>query len=144
MFYFDTSALLPYYRQEKASDSVQALLDAQTRPILISHLTEVEVMSALARWVRMKELTEPEANRIESAFYDDVSHGRFTLCPVEPGYYRRAAHWIGTRKTSLRTLDALHLAGAEAHGAHLITEDITLIDSALFFGIKASKSCLTP
>lgn len=144
MFYFDTSAVLPYYRHEKASDRVEALLKAQTRPVLISHLTEVEVMSALARWVRMEELTEPEANRIESAFHDDVSHGRFSLCPVEAGYYRRAAHWIGTRKTSLRSLDALHLACAEHLGAHLITEDVALIDSALFFGIKASKASLTP
>ena len=144
MFYFDTSAILPYYRHEEASDRVAALLKEQTRPVLISYLTEVEVMSALARWVRMGELTEPEANRIESAFHEDVSHGRFSLCLVESGFYQRAAHWIGARKTSLRTLDALHLACAEHHGAHLITEDNALIDSALFFGIKASKANLTP
>lgn len=144
MFYFDTSAILPYYRYEQASSRVQALLQAQTKPVLISHLTEVEVMSVLARWVRMDELTEPAANRIESAFHDDVSHGRFSLCPVEADYYHRAAHWIGTRKTSLRTLDALHLACAEHLSAHLITEDIALINSALFFGIKASKANLTP
>lgn len=87
MLYFDTSAILPYYRQEQASERVQALLEAQTQPVLISHLTEVEVASALARWVRMAELTEPEANRIESAFHDDVSHGRFVLCPIEFIHY---------------------------------------------------------
>jgi predicted nucleic acid-binding protein len=52
MLYFDTSALLPYYRQEQASEQVQALLSVQRQPVLISHLTEVEVASALARWVR--------------------------------------------------------------------------------------------
>lgn len=140
MFYFDTSAVLPYYRSESASEAVQALLQAQSSPVLISHLTEVEVMSALARWVRMADLTEPEANRIEGAFHDDVSYGRFSLCTVEPGYYQRAAQWIGTRKTSLRTLDALHLSCAEHHGAHLITEDLALIDAAHFFGIKASRA----
>ena len=144
MFYFDTSAILPYYRQEQASERVQALLQAQTRPVLISHLTKVEVVSALARWVRMEELTEPEANGIESAFHDDLSHGRFSLCPIEAGHYQRAVHWIGTRKTSLRTLDALHLACAESYGALLFTEDTALIDAALFFGIKASKATLTP
>ncbi|PTB91794.1 VapC toxin family PIN domain ribonuclease, partial [Marinobacter sp. Z-F4-2] len=61
MYYFDTSAVLPYYRQEHASDSIQALLELQTKPVLISHLTEVEVASALARWVRMGELSEPQA-----------------------------------------------------------------------------------
>lgn len=53
MLYFDTSALLPYYRREHASERVQALLLSQSQPVLISHLTEVEVASALARWVRM-------------------------------------------------------------------------------------------
>lgn len=48
MLYFDTSAILPYYRQEHASDRVQALLESQTQPVLISHLTEVEVASAPA------------------------------------------------------------------------------------------------
>lgn len=138
MLYFDTSALLPYYRQEHASDRVQALLEAQTTPVLISHLTKVEVASALARWVRMGELTDPQANRIESAFHDDVSHGRFSLCPIEVAYYQRASHWIGTRKTSLRTLDALHLACAENHQARLISEDEALVNSAIFFGIDAS------
>lgn len=138
MLYFDTSAVLPYYRQEHASDSVQAMLESQTRPVLISHLTQVEVASALARWVRMGELSEPQANRLESAFHDDVSHGRFTLCPIETAYYQRAGHWIGTRKTSLRTLDALHLACAEHHQARLISEDDALVNAAIFFGIDAS------
>ena len=138
MVYFDTSAVLPYYRQERTSDQVQALLESQTRPVLISHLTEVEVASALARWVRMGELSEPQANRIESAFHDDVSHGRFTLCPIETTHYQRASHWIGTRKTSLRTLDALHLACAEYHQARLISEDEALVNAAIFIGIDAS------
>jgi len=130
MLYFDTSAVLPYYRQEHASDRVQALLESQTQP-------EVEVASALARWVRMGELSEPQANRIESAFHDDVSHGRFSLCPIETAHYKRASHWIGTRKTSLRTLDALHLACAEHHQAQLISEDEALVNAAVFFGIDA-------
>ena len=137
MLYFDTSAVLPYYRKEHASDRVQRLLESQTRPVLISQLTEVEVASALARWVRMGELSEPQANRVESAFHDDVSHGRFSVCPIETSHYQRAGHWIGTRKTSLRALDALHLACAEYHQAHLISEDEALVSAAIFFGIGA-------
>ncbi len=138
MLYFDTSAILPYYRQEHASNRVQALLESQTKPVLTSHLTKVEVASALARWVRMGELSEPQANRIESAFHDDVSHGRFSLRPIETDHYQRASQWIATRKTSLRTLDALHLACAEHHQARLISEDEALVSAAIFFGIDAS------
>ena len=140
MLYFDTSALLPYYRREPASEWVQDLLLAQTQPVLISHLTEVEVASALARWVRMNELTEPQANRIESAFHDDVNNGRFVRCLIETSHFHRAVYWIGMRKTSLRTLDALHLACAEQHGALLITEDEALLSAAAFFGIDAKSA----
>ncbi len=139
MLYFDTSALLPYYRQEQASERIQALLLEQSEPVLISHLTEVEVASALARWVRMGELNDAGANRIESAFFEDVRQGRFVRCPLEVVHYQRAIHWIGTRKTGLRTLDALHLACAEHHQASLITEDDTLLSAALFFGLDARR-----
>lgn len=140
MLYFETSALLPYYRKEQASDAVQRMLSRQKTPVLISQLTEVEVASALARWVRMEELAEPQANRIESAFYDDVSSGRFLLCEIESNHYRRASHWISTRKTPLRTLDALHLACAEAHQATLVSEDEALVSAAQFFGLSATKA----
>jgi len=139
MLYFDTSALLPYYRQEQASERVQALLLAQSQSVLISHLTEVEVASALARWVRTGELDDIGANRIESVFCEDVRLGRFVRCPIEAVHYHRAIHWIGTRKTSLRTLDALHLACAEHQQACLITEDDALLSAALFFGLDAKK-----
>jgi predicted nucleic acid-binding protein len=137
MLYFDTSALLPYYRQKSSSDAVQRLLLAQSAPVLISHLTEVEVASALSRWVRMGELTEPQVNRIESAFQDDVRSGRFVRCMLEPVHFQRAVYWISMRKTSLRTLDALHLAVAEHHDACLISDDTALVSAATFFGLQA-------
>ena len=49
MLYFDTNALLPYYREEQASVCVQQRLCAQSQPVLISYLTEVEVAS-LVGW----------------------------------------------------------------------------------------------
>lgn len=136
MLYFDTSALLPYYRAEAASDAVQSLLQQQTEPTLISDLTTVEVASALARWVRMQELTEPQANRIESALHEDISDGRFQVRALGREHYQRAYHWLLTRKTALRTLDALHLACAEGHEAILVTHDEAMGRAAEFFGLR--------
>jgi predicted nucleic acid-binding protein len=136
MLYLDTSALLPYYRREAASDAVQGLLVRQTRPVLISRLTVVELASALARWVRMGELTEPQANRIESAFHEDLAQGRFLVREIEPRHFERALQWLLTRKTALRTLDALHLACAEESGATLSTLDAAMDDAAEYFGLR--------
>ncbi|QEA40049.1 type II toxin-antitoxin system VapC family toxin [Pistricoccus aurantiacus] len=140
MLYIDTSALLPYYRQESSSAAVQNLLFAQTQPVLISPLTEVELASALARWVRTKELTEPQANRIESAFQEDIAAGRFEICQLGSRHYQRARHWLLTRKTALRTLDALHMACAETHQATLVTQDEALMKAATYFGLDAQPA----
>lgn len=137
MLYLDTSALLPYYRQAASSDAVQRLLTAQQQPVLLSQLTQVEFASALARWVRTGELTEPQANRVESAFHEDVSEGRYQLRPVAPGVFERAHHWLLTRKTALRMLDALHLACAEHSESELVTLDQALFQTAEFLGIQA-------
>ncbi len=140
MLYLDTSAILPFYRQEAASDAVQALLLRQRQPVLISQFTAVEVASALARWVRTGELTEPQANRVESAFYDDLNQGRFMTCEIGARHYQRAIHWISSRKTALRTLDALHLACAEERQATLVSEDEALLRAAAFLGLAATRA----
>lgn len=143
MFYADTSAVLPFYRGESASDAIEHLLFAQHQPPVISELVRVEFASALARWVRMGELNEAQANRIESAFHEDVREGRFRLVSLDSSAFDRAMHWLLTRRTSLKTLDALHLACAEANQAPLLTLDQALLASAEFLGV-ATFSDLDP
>jgi predicted nucleic acid-binding protein len=106
MIYIDTSALLPYYRTEPATERVQAMLQHLREPALISVLTEVEVASALARWVRGGEITERDTKR-----------------------------WIEGPQIPLRTLDALHLASAASEGAELITGDRALLRAAATLGV---------
>ena len=71
-YYLDTSALLPYYHEEKVSRRIQELLSDIQPPVMISSLTKVEFSSALARWVRMEEITDVEANLIENTFNSDI------------------------------------------------------------------------
>jgi uncharacterized protein len=115
---------------------IQSLLSRQQAPVLISQLTEVEFASALARWVRTGELDESQANRIESAFHEDMSDGRLLLKPVTHREFARAKHWLLTRKTALRTLDALQLACAETGEAELVTLDERMLDAAVFLGLR--------
>ncbi len=135
MLYFDTSAVLPYYRQEAASEAVESLLRQQRQPVLISELVEVEVASALARWVRCGELDEPQAHRIEAAFRDDLRAGRFARTPVTGQHFEQARQWLSTRKTALRTIDALHLACAQQQSQCLVTLDTGLAKAAQYWGL---------
>ncbi len=109
-YYLDTSALLPYYREESASRAVQEILLSLKPPIFISDLTRVEFTSAVSRWVRMDELTDEQAGLIEKTFIKDIDSGLYSQCSIMNSHYRQAERWLSGRHTSLRTLDALHLA----------------------------------
>ena len=137
--YADPSVLLPYYREEPASAAVEALFMGQSTPVVISELSRVEFASALARWVRMGELTEPQANRVESAFYEDVSEGRFDVRAVTGDMFQRAHYWLLTRRTNLRTLDSLQLACAEVSEASFVTLDEDLFEAAEFLGLPTHR-----
>jgi predicted nucleic acid-binding protein len=137
VLYLDTSALLADYRAEAASARVQSLLGQQTEPVLVSHLTEVEVASAIARWVRMGELDDEQAGQIEAAWAEDLMLGRFLRKQIEIKHYQLAADWIALKATALRTLDALHLACASDSRAELVSEDAQLLSAAKSLGVLA-------
>lgn len=135
--YLDTSALLPLYRQERLSLRAERLLEETPRPPLVSLLTQVEVASALARWVRTAELESQHAQEIERTFTEDLRLGVFDVVSLEDAHYWQAREWLSTRDTALRTLDALHLACAAGHSAEIVTADGALAEAANRFGCCA-------
>ena len=134
-YYLDTSALLPYYREEKASPAIQDFLSSLRSPVGISDLTGVEFASALSRWIRMKEITEAQASLVENAFAEDTRSGLFRRLSITTKHYRQAQKWIFSRKTVLRTLDALHLACCFGAGIEIVTCDEALAISADVLGV---------
>lgn len=130
---------MSYYREGPASSAVESLFMRQTAPVVISELSRLEFASALARWVRMGELDEPQANRVESAFYEDVTEGRFEVVAVTSEIFQRANHWLLTRRTRLRTLAALQLACAAASEASLVTLDEDRFEAAEYLGIPTHR-----
>ncbi len=136
-YYLDTSALLPYYREEAVSPVLEDFLLQLKPPVLLSDLTWVEFASSLSRWVRMQEIEESQASRIEDLFFRDQQSGLFTTQPLTAVHYSRAEKWLSARKTSLRTLDALHLACSWEHKAVLVTCDSLMHSAALGFDLRS-------
>jgi uncharacterized protein len=106
--YFDTSALVKRYANEPGSLEIRRLL--RTRRVMSSVLLRIEVLSALRR---RREETALSARafarllrRIEA---DDAS---WQLVPMSDEIVGAARTRI--LQQSLRTLDAIHLASAEA------------------------------
>jgi len=135
MYYIDTSVLVAYYCPEALSEQVQDFLSEQVKPA-ISTLTEVELFSAIARKVRMGDLDQADGNRIVSKFLSHMDCNLFSIIPVESHHWRVARGWIGLFNTSLRTLDALHLAIASVGDFVLVTSDQRLFQAADTLGVK--------
>jgi predicted nucleic acid-binding protein len=120
-FYLDTSALFPYYREEPASRQIQSILNDMKPPVFLSDLTRVEIASAIARCARMREIDDSQAALIENAFNQDAGMGLYRVMPLTMIHYQQAEKWLFSRKTALRTLDALHVACCRSLEATLIT-----------------------
>jgi predicted nucleic acid-binding protein len=135
MIYLDTSVLAAYYCPEEKSDAVEKII-VKNKPLMISLLNEVEFASALSRKVREGALPESDAGKILSLFELHISQGVFKSFAVKHEHYHIAKTWIKEFKTSLRTLDALHLAFAYKLSLPIFTTDTALVKSAEHFGIK--------
>lgn len=129
MIYLDTSVIAPFYWIEALSDTVEELLRTEIKPGL-SQLVEVELFSALSRRVRMREISQEEARAIVNCFSYHLDNNFYLRIPIEPLNYQLARDWIGRFNTSLRTLDALHLACASSNNLRLVTADDALASSA--------------
>lgn len=135
MIYIDTSVLVPFYLPEALSDAVDELLRIEDTPAL-SQLVEVELFSAVARKLRMREISPEEARQIAIDFQTDLDENFYTRIPLEAIHYNLARDWISRFEVPLRTLDALHLAVASSNQLLLVTGDEALARSARTLGIE--------
>jgi predicted nucleic acid-binding protein len=135
MYYIDTSVLAAYYCPEALSEQVQDFLSEQTKPA-VSNLTELELFSAVAKKVRMGELSQLDGSRILSKYLSHMDAGLFSIIPVEFHHWQLARGWISLFSTPLRTLDALHLAIVSVGDFELVTSDRRLIQAANILGVK--------
>jgi predicted nucleic acid-binding protein len=134
LIYLDTSVLTAYYCPERFSRDAQRVVRSTLRPS-ISDLTEVELVSALARKTRAQELGLGEARRVASQFMSHLEANLYARRSVERRHYVLARDWIARFTTPLRALDALHLAVAAADGLQFATADRALARSARTLGI---------
>ncbi len=138
MYYLDTSVLAAYYCPEQNSLKVEKLIRTLKSPA-ISHLVETELYSAVARKVRVKELSRQDANLITSQFNVHLEKRFYRLLPIGVRHYSIAREWIGRFDTALRTLDALHLAVSYSENMIIVSADTHLCKAAEYFGIQVQK-----
>ncbi len=128
MIYLDSSGLLKLVHQERESDALELWLDQHaTIPLVSSQLAKVEVIRATRR-------INPDAVLEAASLL-----GSLDLIPISPDIVDRAS-LIG--HSTLRSLDAIHLASATAIQADLtafVTYDARLAEAAAGAGFATNR-----
>lgn len=128
MIYLDSSALLKLIHQERESDALELWLGQHaTIPLVSSQLARVEVIRATRR-------INPDVILEATSLVDSLD-----LIPISPDVADRAS-LVG--ESTLRSLDAIHLASATAIHADLtafVAYDARLAGAAADAGLVTNQ-----
>jgi predicted nucleic acid-binding protein len=115
-YFLDSSALVKRYHREHGSDAVEQLFMDANHRCFISRLALVELHSCFARLVREKVISETDFAHLILRLDGDVSDGILNVVALSSQRLEGAARILRTYglENSVRTLDAIHLATAEA------------------------------
>lgn len=109
-YFFDSSALVKRYVQEKGTGWVLGVTDpAAGHSIYVARITGVEVVSALTRQTRSGALSAPATTTALGAFRHDFAH-QYYIVDITPLLVNRAMQVAETH--ALRGYDAVQCAGA--------------------------------
>jgi predicted nucleic acid-binding protein len=109
---FDTSGLVKYYATEIGSHKVQKIIDEARNRIFISDLSIVELISTLAKKVRIGEITIATFRIARRRFFADITIGKYSVVMLTQKHGRFALKLLVKHATKhgLRTLDSLQFA----------------------------------
>ncbi len=111
-YFIDTSALVKLYHEEEGTDLLDERVSADGSVIVISELSRIELLSALARKVRIGELIQLQFTETVDLFESDLSS--FEVIRLSDEVRTGAIELIKNYAVSvgLRTLDSLQLSAA--------------------------------
>lgn len=142
-YFFDSSALVKFYVNETGSAWIRNLIDNQM--VIISRLTTVELVSALARYQREKRISNADFTLLKGAFLRDVEQRYAVISLLKPVF---ADAQILLVKHALRTLDSIQLASSiKAHSVNTVTflsSDTRLLSAAAAEGLPTDDPNLHP
>ena len=115
-YYLDTSALVKRYHQEPGSSDIDLLFADPANQLFISRLAIVESHSTFSRLVREGQLSVTGFTAVTARIDADVAAETIKVLALSSKRLADAAALFTSHGLShnLRTLDAIHLATAQA------------------------------
>jgi predicted nucleic acid-binding protein len=137
--YFDSAYIAKFYVDEPESAAVRHLAETLGR-VHCCALGRIEVAGVFHRKRREGAFSEREFHEVSAQFTDDCTAGLWTWFSVTDRLVIDAAESLRalSKRVTIRSADALHLACARAHGLRRVyTNDKHMIRAASAFGVEA-------
>jgi predicted nucleic acid-binding protein len=123
-FFIDTSALFKRYQPEQGTDLVCKILEESKRPVFISSISIIEIVSNLKRLFEIDKITTEEQFQQQRAFfYQDINTLGLTILDVAAEDIIKADNLIMERY--MKPIDSIQLAIA----LNLEHDNITFVSS---------------
>jgi len=135
--YLDASVLVAVLTVEPFSERADRFVRDHPIGLIISDFAAAEFASAIARRVRMREVTVDDARSDLSAF-DSWAARSVQLIEVTAADVALATAFLRRLDLTLRTPDAIHIAIARRIGATLVTFDQRMAESARALGMAVA------
>lgn len=131
--FFDSSAVVKRYIDEPGSQRV-LFHSRQAAEVILSILCPLEVISALTRRWKEGAYNDLLYHKLKRSLAADIDQA--LIIPVDSAVVRRTVQCL--EKTSLRTLDAIHVASAKVSNCDLfLTADKQQMKAASLFGLTS-------
>lgn len=139
MIYVDTSAAIPLFVAEPASDEVDAWFESCDETLVSSDWILTEFASALSIKERRGEIQQKQAQTAWKDFESFCRSG-LRLVPVSRQGFLHAARLARNARSGLRSGDSLHLSMALGLGAAgIATADANLAKNAKSMGLAVNR-----
>jgi predicted nucleic acid-binding protein len=139
MIYLDTSAAVPMFVPEPASNAIDHWFETCTEPLASSDWILTEFASALSIKLRRGEIERKQAQAAWKDF-DAFCRSGLRLMPVSRRAFEAAAQLARDAASGLRSGDSLHLAVAiEAGVTAIATADGNLERNATAQGLAVKR-----
>lgn len=114
IIFIDTSALVKRYAKEQGSEKVDELFQKE-KDVWISQLSIVELLSALHRKAREKELLPEDVSIARAAFFRDLTRRRIEVVAFDRRIFKDALRLFLKDQLFLylRSLDAFQVSFAD-------------------------------
>lgn len=133
--FLDSSALVKRYVTEPGSDDLEAIL-ANASGIGVSVLCPLEIVSALCRRRRERQLNRPQYERAKSALFADIADA--SVINVTGAVIARAVQIL--QRWPLRSMDSVHIASASSWSADLfVSADGRQCVAARGYGLRVQE-----